>query len=541
MTRFYEKDEEDYDGGRIKKKQKKSELIDDVLGDDYSLRKRNSRRGSEFFDDIAAVASDDKDEEEDDGDADFIDVGKELQNDDEWRVHRQPFLPQEEEQDVEDLERLIKKKYGRSDHLEYEEETTQVAQQALLPSVKDPKLWMVKCAIGHEREVAFCLMQKCMDVQSQGIKQPIKSVITLDYLTNYIYIEADKEAHVKEACKGMRHIYSNTKPMLVPIKEMTDVLSVKSKAVELSKDTWVRVKLGTYKGDLAKVLDVDNVRQRVTIKLIPRIDLKALANKLEGNEVGKKKKNFVPPPRFINTREMKYMHIPVERRRDSITGEYFETIDGMMFKDGYLYKTVSMKSISSQNIQPSFDELEKFRKPGKDSDGDMASLSTVFAYRTEGHFMKGDAVIVVRGNLKNLMGWVEKETLAVNEKELCKYFKPGDHVKVVSGAQEGATGMVVKVEGHVLIISSDTTKEDVSNFASLYTCHCNSSCGVIIRVESDAFQVLKGVPERAEVVWVKSREIRKKIKRKRSTQDRYGSTVSLKDVVRIHEGEDSNI
>ncbi|KAL4178925.1 hypothetical protein AMTRI_Chr13g117590 [Amborella trichopoda] len=510
MTRFYEIDEEDYDGGRIKKKQKRSELIDDVLGDDYSLRKRNSR----------PVASDDNDEEEDDGDADFIDVGKELQDDDEWRVHRRPFLPREEEQD---------------------EETTQVAQQALLPSVKDPKLWMVKCAIGHEREVAFCLMQKCMDVQSQGIKQQIKSVITLDYLTNYIYIEADKEAHVKEACKGMRHIYSNTKPMLVPIKEMTDVLSVKSKSVELSKDTWVRVKLGTYKGDLAKVLDVDNMRQRVTIKLIPRIDLKALANKLEGNEVGKKKKNFVPPPRFINTREMKYMHISVERRRDSITGEYFETIDGMMFKDGYLYKIVSMKSISSQNIQPSFDELEKFRKPGKDSDGDMASVSTVFAYRTEGHFMKGDAVIVVRGDLKNLMGWVEKETLAVNEKELCKYFKPGDHVKVVSGAQEGATGMLVKVEGHVLIISSDTTKEDVSNFAILYTCRCNSSCGVIISVVSDAFQVLKGVPERAAVVWVKSREIRKKIKRKRSTQDRYGSTVSLKDVVRIHEGEDSNI
>lgn len=56
-----------------------------------------------------------------------------------------------------------------------------------------------------------------------------------------------------------------------------------------------------------------------------------------------------------------------------------------------------------------------------------------------------------------------QKTLAVNEKELCKYFKLGNHVKVVSGAQEGATGMVVKVEGHVLIILSDTTKEDVSD------------------------------------------------------------------------------
>jgi len=55
-----------------------------------------------------------------------------------------------------------------------------------------------------------------------------------------------------------------------------------------------------------------------------------------------------------------------------------------------------------------------------------------------------------------------QKTIAVNEKELCKYFEPGNHVKVVSGAQEGATGMVVKVEQHVLILISDTTKEHVS-------------------------------------------------------------------------------
>nr|GMC48972.1 putative transcription elongation factor SPT5 homolog 1 [Ipomoea batatas] len=51
--------------------------------------------------------------------------------------------------------------------------------------------------------------------------------------------------------------------------------------VDLPRDTWVRLKTGTYKGDLAKVADVDNVKQRVTVKLIPRIDLQALANKLD--------------------------------------------------------------------------------------------------------------------------------------------------------------------------------------------------------------------------------------------------------------------
>ena len=79
-----------------------------------------------------------------------------------------------------------------------------------------------------------------------------------------------------------------------------------------------------------------------------------------------------------------------------------------MFKDGFLYKTVSIKSISAQNIKPTLNELEKFRKPGESGDGDVASLSTLFANRKKGHFMKGDAVIVIKGDLKNLKGWVEK-------------------------------------------------------------------------------------------------------------------------------------
>ena len=61
--------------------------------------------------------------------------------------------------------------------------------------------------------------------------------------------------------------------------------------------------------------------------------------------------------------------------------DYFQNIGGMMFKDGLLYKTVSMISICSQNIKPTFDELEKFQKPGENGENDMASLLTLFANR----------------------------------------------------------------------------------------------------------------------------------------------------------------
>jgi transcription elongation factor SPT5 len=68
---------------------------------------------------------------------------------------------------------------------------------------------------------------------------------------------------------------------------------------------------------------------------------------------------------FANSHENREMHIRVERRRNRNSGEYFDIVDDLMFKDGFLHKTFSIKSISTKNVQPSFDELEKFRKPGR--------------------------------------------------------------------------------------------------------------------------------------------------------------------------------
>lgn len=82
------------------------------------------------------------------GYADFIDPGADLPDED-GRRFRRPLLPREDEQeDVEEIERRIQERYARSLNVEYDEEATDVEQQALLPSVRDPKLWMVKCAVG---------------------------------------------------------------------------------------------------------------------------------------------------------------------------------------------------------------------------------------------------------------------------------------------------------------------------------------------------------------------------------------------------------
>lgn len=58
--------------------------------------------------------------------------------------------------------------------------------------------------IGRERETAVCLMQKYID---KGSELQIRSAVALDHLKNYIYVEADKEAHVREVLCEISIVY----------------------------------------------------------------------------------------------------------------------------------------------------------------------------------------------------------------------------------------------------------------------------------------------------------------------------------------------
>ncbi|RWW34113.1 hypothetical protein GW17_00001131 [Ensete ventricosum] len=76
------------------------------------------------------------------------DAGADLPDeDDNRRLPHRPILMQEDQEDVEEMERRVKERYSKSNQIDYAEDATDVEQQALLPSVKDPKLWMVKCAV----------------------------------------------------------------------------------------------------------------------------------------------------------------------------------------------------------------------------------------------------------------------------------------------------------------------------------------------------------------------------------------------------------
>lgn len=71
---------------------------------------------------------------------------------------------------------------------EFEGDDTAIAQQSLLPSVRDPKLWMMTCKVGKEREIALTIMQKFIDKESAPDRLLIKSVVCPDHLKGHMYL-----------------------------------------------------------------------------------------------------------------------------------------------------------------------------------------------------------------------------------------------------------------------------------------------------------------------------------------------------------------
>lgn len=82
-----------------------------------------------------------------------------------------------------------------------------------------------------------------------------------------MYIEAFAEPHVLKAIEGIQLLLPHYRGgmMLVPVVEMTHVLEVKSRHRLIQPGSWVRMRRGVYKGDLAEVREVLDTEMKVRL------------------------------------------------------------------------------------------------------------------------------------------------------------------------------------------------------------------------------------------------------------------------------------
>ncbi|KAF5959372.1 hypothetical protein HYC85_000581 [Camellia sinensis] len=355
---------------------------DDGGGKNSRRGKRKNRGVVQFFDDAAyEVDEGDDASDESDFEDDFLEDEFKTQlkvKSEPAKTHNFPVMPKEEELSEEELEKLLEERYKPgSSFVTYAEDLYDSKRMTegnvVIPSSRDPTIWKVKCMVGRERHSAFCLMQKYVDLHALGTKLQIISAFALEHVKGFIYIEAERQFDVNEACKGICTVYSSR---VAPVtkNEVSHLLTVRSKHNEVSVGTWARVKNGKYKGDLAQVIAVNDARKKATVKLIPRVDLQAMAEKYGGG-IAAKKTAATPAPRLISSTELEEFRPLIQYRRDRDTGQAFDVLDGMMLKDGYLYKKVSIESLCFGGVMPTEDELLKF-EPSKKEESDCQEWLT---------------------------------------------------------------------------------------------------------------------------------------------------------------------
>ncbi|CAH1787389.1 unnamed protein product [Owenia fusiformis] len=539
--------------------------------------RKKKAKVSGFIIDEAEV--DDEGDEDDEGDweegaEDLIDKKSTYEGPSARDIEGKRRLEQMWSQKEDEIEEYYRKKYAETStadrYGEGENMSDEITQQGLLPGVKDPNLWVVKCRMGEEKATAIALMRKMVAYQFTDEPLAIKSVVAKEGLKGYIYIEAFKQTHVKQAINGIGNLrIGQWNQQMVPVKEMTDVMRVVKDTVNLKPKAWVRLKRGIYKDDLAQVDYVDPVQNIVFLKTIPRIDYTRMRGALRGTgDAEKRKRKRRPAQKLFDVDSIR-----------AIGGEVSSDGDFLIFegnkysRKGFLYKNFVMSAIVAEGVKPTLSELEKFEDQPDNMEMELIPRSGGSGEVTHS-FIPGDNVEVAEGELINLQGKVIsvdgnkiimmpkhedlKDPLEFPAHELKKFFKMGDHVKVIAGRYEGDTGLIVRVEDSMVVLFSDLTMHELKvlprdlqlcadmatgvdtlgqfQFGDLVQLDAQT-VGVIVRLEKEHFQVLS---MHNKVIHVKHQAVtKKKENRSAVALDTESNNIQVKDIVKVVDGPHS--
>ncbi len=502
-----DEEEEDYLSDEIREEEEDEE-------EPAQKPKKKKRKMNPFIDMEAEEdeAEDDEEEEEVEG----LIADEDPEGDEDRRQARVQQLQRKqllENDDPEAYARYIQQRFGE-DEDEYEGQPDRVDQQSLLPTIRDPRLFIVRVRKpGHERKAIFTLLQKSITMKRKGKELHINSAVAPEHLKGLVYVEASTAASVEHAISGLDIFNSYQGVKALRLEEMTDVLKVIKKTDKLKKGDFVRPTKGKYKNDLAQVHRlIEGKENYCMIRLIPRLDIKGekdlMDNDYDDDEEENQPSGLLmngrrkgrPPQKLFDKEEIYRLTASADmhQERDTYTGEIFDVWNNEFYRHGLLHMQTTVKSlIQGDEVQPQVDEIERWlaaeqklrllheEDPSQVSAQEArAGLNLKFGSAASGTsksgLYKGDKVRVFKGEQKGLTGVIIgfdgnmcfiqspefPEPLRVNKKDLMKTFVAGETVKVASGKHVGESGSIVSVEGEFLTIFTDTTRKHIRVLAS---------------------------------------------------------------------------
>lgn len=556
---------------------------------------------NQFLDVEAEVDEEDEGDEEDEADQadpfiaethpdDVADLPDGAETDD--RRHRELDRQRERAQqmDAEKQAQLLREKYGRRTATNADAVT--VPKRLLLPSVDDPSIWGVKCKQGKEREIIFALTKRIEE--RAGTKNPMPIISAFERggtMIGYIYIEARRQVDIHTALEGIMNVYPRNSIVMVPIKEMPDLLRV-TKSESLVPGGYVRIKRLKYAGDLAQIDEVETNGLTASLRIVPRLDYGQAEDNnapmvdggIKGEAQKRKRQNAMglsnpatrPPPRLFSDVEAKKKHLKHLQQMSTFDKKHWQYM-GDTYINGFLIKDFRIQHLITENVNPTLEEVTRFTAGAEDGTEnlDLSALAATLKKGTSNeNYLPGDAVevyegeqqgvsgkaVAVRGDIVTIAvtdGELRGQSIEVPVKGLRKRFKEGDHVKVIGGSRyRDEVGMVVSINNDTVTLLSDLSMQEITVFSKdlreasdtgvagglgRYDIHDlvqldPATVGCVTKVDRESLRILD---QNGSTRSIMPSQISNKIEKRRHAvaTDRNGSEIRTDDTVREIGGE----
>ena len=262
-----EEDEDFVDEEKEEKKKKKKLIGNKRKRDAKKKKQKKAKTAKSLF--LADEAEEDEEEESyGGGEVTREQEAKILKNYDERHFREKNKQMKITDNNVEEIAKRYDEKV-----IEQQEEDDYYDDIDRRPKSSDPKLWLIKCKVGDEKEILANLYHKYFYFKSKEPKERLKifSIISYDNLKGKIFVEAFGERDVIYAISGMSNVNQNS-IQIIPIEERMQIFEFdKFQKVDICNNQIVRIKHGNYEGDLAKVIYIEDPINKIFIALIPRI------------------------------------------------------------------------------------------------------------------------------------------------------------------------------------------------------------------------------------------------------------------------------
>jgi transcription elongation factor SPT5 len=331
-------------------------------------------------------------------------------------------------------------------------------------------------------------LQQRIDKENEDIKDGTSEVLSATYqpfIPGSIYVEAPSELHVRLACSQLHGVIGNRGFELVSIEDATAILTCGAGHQSLETGSWVRIRRGLYKDDLAFIRGIPTTLSNwtaATINVIPRISL---------DKKGKKRKRAQvvtdrPEAAFFNRHN--YDETEVERINLDKGGKRQEDMwkfRGSIYQNGLREMDIVVTGLNFKKVDPTQDELKKWLDCS-DEDVALAAKNALAASQSERRAIgirPGDRVEIKKGWAQGRKGKVRDieggevlvdisdtslPPVTVPITDVQKYFVVGDLVCIMSGPHAGAHGWCVKIEYDAVLLSEYGTNVEVSVLHMLF-------------------------------------------------------------------------